>query len=722
MLKSKYEWLPPDIKALTSADSGLHPEIERLFLARGLDSFIDSQIAGASAPETWHSPFAFKDMQIVVNRIKRSIELGEKIMIYGDYDADGTTATAVLMRVLRRLNADVDFYIPNRFTDGYGPNATKFQQFADGGYKLVITVDCGISALNEATLLKDAGVDLIITDHHHAKENLPKAVAIIHPELDENYPFDKLAGVGVALKIAEALLDGELEDDDYILAMYGTVGDVVDLLDENRTIVKRGLKAIKTTELPGIQALLSIADENQYEMDEKTVGFAVCPRLNAPGRMEDANMVVDLLLANDDEMAYEIAVEIEYWNNQRKTVTNQITEAAISQITGKNLSQLKAVVLHNPEWHEGVLGIVASKIVDKFGIAVIVLTTNEEGDLKGSARAPEGFDILQALVKNEKLLKRYGGHESAAGMTLATTDPTELEVGLNTVLNDLTINRTMTFDLEMPLAELNLNWYNELLQLAPFGPGNQYPIIKLSGAKIKSVKRVGTKEHLKFSVYADKHELDAIFFNGAETFVYLTNEAKFDILAEVDINEWNGKKKLQLRIRDLACDELQLIDLRNQQLNTEFGTKITDAFIIDAPLESKQKVKLAYQQSGAKNIVLKPLNPMTMPTREQFVLVYKDVKKHAPFSLRSAHIEYFAKAGIPQTMLTFIIKVFVEMGLFTFNEGIVELRSTDQKVDFETAPSYISRKEKITVLEFLELATADEILHYLNGGCNEFEL
>ena len=706
MFKSKFEWLAPE--------GGATSEVQNLFSMRGLTGD-----TGDSVPATWHSPFSFDDMQTVVDRIKESIELGEKMMIYGDYDADGTTATAIMMRTLEKLGAKVDFYIPNRFSDGYGPNATKFQQFVDEGYQLVITVDCGISAPEEAMLLKDAGVDLIITDHHHAKDNLPTAVAIIHPELDENYPFDRLAGTGVALKIAEALLDGELEDDDYMLAMFGTVGDVVDLVDENRTLVQRGLAALKKTELPGVLALLQIADEERATADEKTVGFAICPRLNAPGRMEDANLVVDLLLADDEETAQEIAEEIEYWNNQRKTVTNQITEAALAQIAEKDLSQQKAVVLHSPDWHEGVLGIVASRLVDQLGIAVVILTHGENGDLKGSARAPVGFDILQALVKNEKLLKRYGGHESAAGMTLATTDPSELEAGLNAALADQTATRTIKFDLEIPLAELDFKWYNELLQLAPFGQGNQYPIIKITDVEINDVKRIGNKEHLKFTVTKDKQELDAIFFNGAETFIYLTPKTKFDILCEIEINEWNGNKKLQLRIRDIACGAFQLLDLRNQQLNAEFGGNITDAFIIETPFSSKQEIKAAYQQSGAGNVVLKPLSSMTMPTREQFVSVYKDVKQHAPFKLEAAHIVYFTRAGIPKAMLTFIIKVFVEAGLMNFTDGMVELLPTDQKVDFETAPSYISRKEKVAVLEFLELATTEEILTFLTDQSDE---
>ena len=704
VLKSKFEWCAITSEQQKSVETGKHSEIERLFLVRGL---IKNDL------EIWHDPFKFVAMSTVVERIKKAVQLEEKVMIYGDYDADGATATAILVRALRRIGANVDFYIPNRFTDGYGPNLLKFQQFIAENYQLVITVDCGISGLVEAKALKDADVDLIITDHHHAKADLPLAVAIIHPGLEEDYPFDKLAGAGVALKIAAALLAGELEEDDYMLAMFGTVGDVVDLVDENRSLVKRGLAAFTKTTLPGVVALLNIIDENQYEADEKTVGFAICPRLNAPGRMEDANLVVDLLLADDEDTAYEIAEEIEYWNNQRKAVTNQIIEEAQLQIAQKDLTKQKAVVLYSSDWHEGVLGIVAAKLVDQLAVAVVILTNSTEGLLKGSARAPKGFDILQALTENDHLLQRYGGHEGAAGMTLATNDHLELETALNNTLTNQTASRILAYDFEITLAELDLKWYNELLQLAPFGQGNKYPIIKLNAVKIKAVKRVGNRTHLKFTVTDDKIEIDAIFFGGADVLVYLTPEAKFDILCEIELNEWNGNKRLQLLIRDIACDQLQLLDLRNQQLNAEFGAKITDAFIVDTPLRSIQEVKLAYKQSFDKDVVLKPLNKMTMPSRDQFIIVYQDVKKHAPFVLTQAHIEYFTKLGIGQAMLLFIIRVFVETGLFSFNDGIVAVLPTDQKIDFTAAPSYINRKEKAVMVEFFELATATEILEFL---------
>jgi len=446
VLKSKFVWNEREEATYESVGSGWHPEVERLFLERGLGD-VDALKNGEKIEKFLYDPFKFKEMQMAVDRIKQAVTEHESILVYGDYDADGTTSTAILIRALRHLGANANFYIPHRFFEGYGPNADAFMQVVGEGYQLIITVDCGIAAMAEAEMLKEHGVDLIIIDHHQPKEEIPHATAIIHPEYDDNYPFNHLAGAGVTLKVAEALRDGELEDDDYMLAMFGTIGDVVDLVGENRSIVKKGLTACRKTTLPGVLALLRAADLNQYDVDATMVAFAICPRLNAPGRMDDASMVVELLLAEDELMAAEYAREVDAMNSERKAITTQIQEAAFKLAEAKELDQLKALVLYAPDWHEGVLGSVASKVMDKYGKAVVVLTDDDEGQIKGSARAPVGFDILSALVANEDLLAKYGGHESAAGLTLATRDPNELELGLNRALEQSTAVKAMTIDM-----------------------------------------------------------------------------------------------------------------------------------------------------------------------------------------------------------------------------------------------------------------------------------
>jgi len=715
LLKSKFVWNARENTAYESVGSQLHPEIERLFLERGLGS-ADALKDGAKAEEIWHDPFKFKDIQIVMDRIKQAVADNESILVYGDYDSDGVTSTAILIRALRHLGANANFYIPHRFFEGYGPNEDAFMQAASEGYKLVITVDCGIAGIAEAAILKEHDVDLIIIDHHQPKQDIPHAIAIIHPEYDDDYPFNYLAGAGVTLKVAEALRDGNLEDDDYMLAMFGTVGDVARLIDENRSIVKKGLSAFRKTTLPGVLALLRVADLNQYEVDETTVAFTICPRLNAPGRMDDASMVVSMLLAEDEFMAMEYAREVEGLNSERRAITKQITEDAMNLAQTKELDKLTALVLYHPNWHEGVLGIVASKVANKYGKAVVVLTISDEGSIKGSARAPEGFDILSALVANEDLLERYGGHALAAGLTLAADELGELEEGLNCALADSVPVRTMAVDMHLKIEELDFKWVDDVDYLAPFGQGNTRPVVKLSGIKIKNVKRIGsTYEHLKFTMHEGKNLIDAIYFRGADIFIYLTPNAKFDILCEVEINEWNGNKKLQARIIDIKCDDVQLLDLRNQRLDAEFGGGVDDGFVVDRVFDSKEMLRSAYRESGAGNVVLKRLESMTMPERKQFVFVYQVAREHAPFSLTPEIIAYFEKSGVSRGMLVFIVRVFTEVGLFGYDAGVVRLNGAGEKVDFKMAPSYVARAAKVAVHEFLELGTADEILKFMVG-------
>ena len=713
VLKPKYMWEDETPVDELAPECDIHPSLANLFLMRQLGTASELELK-ATSDGVWHDPYLFSDMEKTVLRIKAAISEGQSILVYGDYDADGTTATAVLVKALRDLGGDAHFYIPHRFYEGYGPNMDAFSNAIGEGHELIISVDCGISALEEAELLKEQGVDFIIIDHHHPKEELPAAFAIIHPELDENYPFDFLAGAGVTLKVVEALKEGELDDEDYMLAMFGTVGDVVTLTDENRTLVKRGLNALKTTTSYGTIALLNCAEVTPYDADETTVGYRICPRLNAPGRMDDASLVVELLLATNEEIAKAYAREIEALNDERKAVTEVITAAATGQATEKIKSGKKAVVLYDSQWHEGVLGIVAAKIMDNFGVVVIVLTDSDEGLPKGSARAPQGFDLLGGLEKNATYLEKFGGHQMAAGMTLNTTDIEAFEMGLNEALADGQSVKKQAYHVNIGIAELDLKWANDLSVLAPFGQGNPRPVVRLTEVAVTQAKRIGANhDHLKLCLVKEKTQIDAIFFNSAHIFAYLTPEATFDVLCEIDINVWNGNRKLQARIIDIKSDTVQIIDLRNQKKGAEFGDSIASAFEVSAEFETKEALKAAYKASTLKNIVLKPLGPMSMPSRAQFANVYQIINKHAPFSLTTEVLNYFKGQQISQGMLAFIVRVFVETGLITYADGVINQTEATEKVDMSAAPSYISRQNKANLHEFLELATADELLTYL---------
>jgi len=713
LLKSKYVWNEEQFSRNETNNINIDDQLTNLFLSRKLGT-ADAALTG-DADALWHDPYLFKDMKKLINRIKKAIDESEQILIYGDYDADGTTSTALLVKTLRDLNADVNFYIPHRFFEGYGPNEDAFMNAIGEGYKLIITVDCGIAAINEAMLLKEHDVDLIIVDHHKKKEKFPDAFAIIHPEYDETYPFNELAGAGVTLKVVEALKNNKLDPDDYMLAMFGTVGDVVNLVDENRTIVKKGLEALKETTNASVLAILKSIDESQYKADEVTVGYKICPRLNAPGRMDEASIVVEMLLAEDELTAQEYVFEVNAMNDERKAITDEITAAALLMVKEKSLSRKqKAIVLYNEYWHEGVLGIVASKLVDKFKIAVVVMTANDEGMLKGSARSPLGLDILEALIKNEGMLEAYGGHANAAGLTLQGEDYEALEVGLNTAFEISVASKELNIDLVTTVDAIDLEFFTKLQMLAPFGQGNKYPLVKFKGVKLKDIKRIGAKnDHIKLTMLQNNSKMDSIFFSGARNFIYLNSDSNYDIICELEINEWNGNQKIQANIKDIKCDDTQIIDLRNQKIDLEFGSDISDGFIITPDYLSIEDLKNAYLEKLASNIVLKPLKSINMPSREQFVFVYQTVAKHAPFSVTDEIVNYFLKHNISKGMLAFIVKVFKDVGVFSYEDSVISLIKVKKKVDYKQSQTYIKRSQKVAVLEFLELATANEILEFL---------
>lgn len=699
--------------------------VEKMILNRGLATK-DTLETFLNQEEISYDPFLFSQMEQAVKRIQKSIEAQEPILIYGDYDADGVTGTSILMRCLRELGALVNFYIPNRFYEGYGPNEDAFMQAIGEGYKLIITVDNGISGIEEADLLTPYGVDLIITDHHQPKEILPIAFSIIHPEIDEAYPFKKLAGAGVALKLAQALLGEELSDDYYAIAVLGTIGDVVLLMDENRSIVKRGLKALRETSLAGLTALMEKAGISQLDLDEVNVGFEICPRLNAPGRMDEASLAVELLITDDNFEALELADQIESLNIERQKVTQKVIEQAQSQVTEDMLETKKVIVLHDANWHEGILGIVAGRLSKQWQKAVFVLTDDHEGFAKGSARAVEGIHLFDLLSESMGLIKRFGGHALAAGITLLPENIQALEDQLNESLKEVSISKTQSVDLELPLSNATLEFIDDLSQLAPFGEGNRPPVFLFKDVKVKNVKQIGNKlQHLKFTIYQDDHQIEAIAFNQAPLFIYLTPETNFDFVGELKINEWNGKRTVQFHFIDVQCEEFQLIDLRNKQSYEQnkgyltAATSLTDnkenlemigTLIIDQLPENKGHLERVLKTQKPGNVVLAPLpTEVTFAPRDKFVTVYKIIKQHGPVVLNDQVYSYFMRLGITKNQLLFILQVFFEVELVIIRNGSVFATDQSNKRDLSEAPTFKSQKSKLEMLEFFELQTWNQL-------------
>ena len=702
----------------------LNPAIEQLVLARQLAT-AESLDTFAKEETIHHDPFLFSEMSKIITRINEAIDQGEPILIYGDYDADGVTGTSILVRCLRELGALVDYYIPNRFYEGYGPNEDAFMQAIADGYQLVITVDNGIAGVDEAEILLEHGVDLIITDHHQVKETLPRAYAILHPELDENYPFHHLSGAGVALKVAEALLQEVIPEDFYAIAMLGTIGDVVPLIDENRSIVKRGLAALRETEIEGLNAMMDLAGTEKSEVTEVNVGFELCPRLNAPGRMDEAALSVECLIAESEEEAKLIADQIESFNSERQKVTQKVLEEATKLVDAKTLAKKKVVILYSPNWHEGILGIVAGRLAKQWQKAVFVVTDDHEGFLKGSARAVEGYHLFELLNKCQDLIERFGGHALAAGITFAPENLQALEDKMNELLQEVEVTPSLQVDLSLPLADLNISFVEQLSILAPFGEGNRPPVIELKNVYVKNVKPIGNKlQHLKFTLYQDKHSVDVIAFNQASLAMYLTPDTLFSFVGEVKINEWNGNRSVQFHFIDVLCNEFQLIDLRNRQAyeqrkdQLQLATMYTNAteadeietLVINQLPNSKEELMTLIKRKKPGNIVIAPLESnVTFAPREKFVIVYKVVKQHGPITLNHQMINYFMRLGISKNELLFILQVFFEVELVIIKNGSVFPTDSVTKRDLAEAPTYQSQKAKLEMLEFFELTTWSEL-------------
>ena len=702
----------------------LNPAIEQLVLARQLAT-AESLDTFAKEETIHHDPFLFSEMSKIITRINEAIDEGQPILIYGDYDADGVTGTSILVRCLRELGALVDYYIPNRFYEGYGPNEDAFMQAIADGYQLVITVDNGIAGVDEAEILLEHGVDLIITDHHQVKETLPRAYAILHPELDENYPFHHLSGAGVALKVAEALLQEVIPEDFYAIAMLGTIGDVVPLIDENRSIVKRGLAALRETEIEGLNAMMDLAGTEKSEVTEVNVGFELCPRLNAPGRMDEAALSVECLIAESEEEAKLIADQIESFNSERQKVTQKVLEEATKLVDAKTLAKKKVVILYSPNWHEGILGIVAGRLAKQWQKAVFVVTDDHEGFLKGSARAVEGYHLFELLNKCQDLIERFGGHALAAGITFAPENLQALEDKMNELLQEVEVTPSLQVDLSLPLADLNISFVEQLSILAPFGEGNRPPVIELKNVYVKNVKPIGNKlQHLKFTLYQEKHSVDVIAFNQAPLAMYLTPDTLFSFVGEAKINEWNGNRSVQFHFIDVLCNEFQFIDLRNRQAyeqrkdQLQLATTYTNAaeiddietLVINQLPSSKEELMTLITRKKPGNIVIAPLESnVTFAPREKFVSVYKVVKQHGPITLNHQMINYFMRLGISKNELLFILQVFFEVELVIIKNGSVFPTDSVTKRDLAEAPTYQSQKAKLEMLEFFELTTWSEL-------------
>lgn len=507
-----------------------------------------------------HNPFLLKDMDKAVNRIHDAINNKEKITVYGDYDADGVTSSTIMVLCLKELNADVDYYIPDRETEGYGISETSIDILAERGTKLIVSVDCGITAVDECSYAKTLGIDTVITDHHECSDILPDAVAVVDPKrADCEYPFKALAGVGVALKLCQALLKDKMSCYD-VLVKYsdftaiGSIADIVPLIDENRLICDVGLKKIALNTNVGIKALLDVSGVDSQTVNTTKIGFVVAPRINAAGRLESAQRAIDLFLAENYKEAYEIAQDLSNYNSQRQNIEMEILKEAENMFLQKYKDD-KIVVLCNKDWHHGVVGIVSSRLTKKYMKPCILLSQCPESNYKGSGRSIEGFSLYDALDYCKDLLVTFGGHELAVGLTIDLNNVDAFRAKINEyadkyLTEDLCV-ATINADCELRGRHLNLQCAEELSILQPFGTGNLQPQFYIENMTVQKAYCIGNeKQHLKLTLCKDGVTVDAIAFGFGNNNKITFNDT-VSVICQLDINDFRNVRSVQLRILDI---------------------------------------------------------------------------------------------------------------------------------------------------------------------------
>lgn len=535
----------------------LNKVIGKIIVNRHVVNDEDVRIFITPTRDDFHNPFLFKGMDIAVDRIIKAINNKEKILIYGDYDVDGITSTTVLKKYLMDRGISVDTYIPNRLHEGYGLNKKAIDTIKERNIDLIITVDCGISAIEEVDYAVRLGMDIIVTDHHEVGEKLPNALAVIDAKRKDNtYPFRALAGVGVVFKLIQALsIKLEIKPEEYLkyldLVCVGTISDIVPLEGENRTIAKLGLMLIKVTRNLGLREL--IKSSGYKEIDSNTISFGVAPRINACGRMGHEEEALKLFLAEDLESATKITKELNEYNTLRQSTEKAIYEEAVQQIEKNHLDANNSIVLGGKGWHRGVIGIVSSKVTDKYYKPSILLSF-EDNIAKGSGRSVPGFDLYEGLAKCEDVLEKYGGHSMAVGLTLKKENLENFKERFEQIAKEKNIKELVPIiyiDDELKLKDINMDLVKSISILEPFGEANKVPLFLIRNLKIDSIRALSEGRHLKLTLRDENFVINAIGFELG----YLAEEYRIgdriDVVGTLEINSFNGFSSIQINMKDI---------------------------------------------------------------------------------------------------------------------------------------------------------------------------
>lgn len=736
--KAKYNWvekpLPKEADVTTfQEETGTSRVFAQLCLQRGIAT--KDALAAFKQPSLHdlHDPLLMHDMVKAVDRIKQAIADGEKILVYGDYDADGITSTAILYEAIDMLGGDVHFYLPNRFTDGYGPNVQVFNYMVDVEHiQLIVTCDNGVAGHAAIDAARTKGVDVIVTDHHELPEQLPNAYALVHPRHPKgSYPFGDLSGAGVAFKVATALLD-ELPMESLDLVAIGTIADLVSVTDENRILVHHGLAMLKNTQRIGLQKLIESADLSLETVTAESIGFGIGPRLNAIGRLDDATPGVELMTTFDDEYADTLVHLLNTKNNERKQIVSTIVDDVMQQIEGVSDH---VIVLASTKWHAGVLGIVASQVVEKTGKPTILLQIDEATQLaKGSGRSIEGINLYDLLRQCSDHIAQFGGHDMAAGLSVSVANINPLRSALQNVVPEVR-QATRHFDLAVSSHEITVDLLHELNQLEPYGMGNEKPIFQVTQEVLSQIKRIGDKQqHLKGRIGT----LDVVLFQAGNSYTQLLDGVQTTAWVQASINEWNGIEKAQGQLLDTSITSQQFFDKRGTAIKKEdvaiehalyifFSDKYYDFFaskipynstaikaddisdtmmcehlvLFDCP-ETLEMLHHVMKHVAADNVHVmchtqKNVYLMGTPTRQQFAQVYKIVALEKKIELKK-DLDRLAKTlSIQKDLLILIIQVFFEVEFVTIEDGVLTFIGNTTKVDLLQTKAMQQHEQRMRV-------------------------
>ncbi|WP_301420560.1 single-stranded-DNA-specific exonuclease RecJ [Mammaliicoccus lentus] len=755
MTKARYQWSIPrqtiEIDKQIIKKFNISPLLEKALVSKGYTTQTDIEHL-LSKEELFHDPMLLSDMEKAVSRIHKAIENSEKILVYGDYDADGVTSTTILVKTLESLGAQVGWYIPNRFTEGYGPSEGAFRNAHDEDVTLIITVDNGVQGHHEIDIANELGIDVIVTDHHEFGITKPNAYAIVHPmHPDFDYPFEYLAGVGVSYKLCKALT-ADLPDYFLGLVAIGTIADLVSLTDENRYMVKRGLNILNEKPSPGIKALLEVADYTD-EVSEQTVGFIIGPRLNAVGRLDDARLACELLMCEDSDEAIFLAEEVDHFNTERKAIVETITEEALVLAQEQIDTNAQFLVLAKEDWNEGVLGIVASRIVEQYHLPTIVLNVDiEQNHAKGSARSIEQVSMFEFLQNNSELIQKFGGHHMAAGMTLDIDAIESLKKALNDEMYKLTEGKPLlpqlTVDSEIQVSDISVENIFDLERLRPFGTDISAPLFAVKNVQVNSVKGIGQSEkHLKLTL-TDKN-IAALHWNFGHLQHDITNETTINIAGSLNVNEWNGHQSPQIIVKDLELgNEHTVFDYRSKNKQDLLKINQKDAlFVVNSTEEKLNDRYVFYGEGYERNVeacVLRDLpkdlvdlkttlNQVNadkyylvfkgqsnsyfegLPNEQKFKETYKALLSKAETNIQTEGMQLCQFLKIKPDQLKFILNCFYELDFITINDGIIKVNKEAEKNSIQSAPLYQEKKRQIEIEKTLLYNDSQSLIKWIQS-------